>query len=118
MIARITMLEAGGESDRGQQAVIEVICNRIYSSEFPDTVYEVLSQNNHGVEQFVTWKNRNIPAAEPSERVKRNVEAVLNGETHILPYQTMYFSRRGENGDVQVVIGQHVFCNQEDAVPD
>ena len=34
MIARITMLEAGAEPDRGQQAVVEVILNRMYSDQF------------------------------------------------------------------------------------
>ena len=73
MIARITMLEAGAEPDRGQQAVVEVILNRMYSDQFPDTVYEVLSQKDNGCSQFVTWKNRNMDAAKPAERVKRNV---------------------------------------------
>ena len=35
MIARITMLEAGAEPDRGQQAVVEVILSRMYSDQFP-----------------------------------------------------------------------------------
>lgn len=112
MIARITMLEAGAEPDRGQQAVVEVILNRMYSDQFPDTVYEVLSQKDNGCSQFVTWKNRNMDAAKPSERVKRNVKAVLDGETHILPFKTMYFSLEKENGHIQCVIGNHVFCNQ------
>ena len=112
MIARITMLEAGAEPDRGQQAVVEVILNRMYSDQFPDTVYEVLSQKDNGCSQFVTWKNRNMDAAKPSERVKRNVKAVLDGETQILPFKTMYFSLEKENGHIQCVIGNHVFCNQ------
>ena len=112
MIARITMLEAGAEPDRGQQAVVEVILNRMYSDQFPDTVYEVLSQKDNGCSQFVTWKNRNMDAAKPSERVKRNVKAVLDGETHILPFKTMYFSLEKENGHIQCEIGNHVFCNQ------
>ena len=112
MIARITMLEAGAEPDRGQQAVVEVILNRMYSDQFPDTVYEVLSQKDNGCSQFVTWKNRNMDAAKPSERVKRNVKAVLDGETQILPFKTMYFSLEKENGHIQCVIGHHVFCNQ------
>ena len=91
MIARITMLEAGAEPDRGQQAVVEVILNRMYSDQFPDTVYEVLSQKDNGCSQFVTWKNRNMDAAKPSERVKRNVKAVLDGETHILPLRPCIF---------------------------
>ena len=112
MIARITMLEAGAEPDRGQQAVVEVILNRMYSDRFPDTVYEVLSQKDNGCSQFVTWKNRNMDAAKPSERVRRNVKAVLDGETQILPFKTMYFSLEKENGHIQCVIGNHVFCNQ------
>lgn len=112
MIARITMLEAGAEPDRGQQAVVEVILNRMYSHQFPDTVYEVLSQKDNGRIQFVTWKNRNSDAAEPSERVKRNVKAVLDGKTDILPFKTVYFSLEKENGHIQCVIGNHVFCNQ------
>ena len=91
---------------------MEVILNRMYSDQFPDTVYEVLSQKDNGCSQFVTWKNRNMDAAKPSERVKRNVKAVLDGETHILPFKTMYFSLEKENGHIQCVIGNHVFCNQ------
>lgn len=112
MIARITMLESGGEGDLGQQAVVEVICNRLHSPDYPDTVYEVLSQKSNGVIQFSTWKNRNQEAARPTDQVRRNVEAVLNGETDILPFETLYFSLKGENKNVQKVIGNHVFCNQ------
>ncbi len=112
LLARITMLEAGGEPDEGQQAVAEVILNRIWSDKFPNTVYEVLSQKTNGRVQFTSWKRRNAPAAEPSDRVRKNVERVLNGETHILPFETVYFSVKGENEKVQIVIGHHVFCNQ------
>ena len=112
LIARITMLEAGGEPDLGQQAVVEVILNRIFSPAFPNTGIGVLSQVDGGYRQFSTWKNRNSQAAIPSARVIANVNAVLNGETNILPFETVYFSRRGENRRVQAVIGRHVFCNR------
>ncbi len=48
MIARITMLEAGAEPDRGQQAVVEVILNRMYSDQFPDTVYRCSARRTMG----------------------------------------------------------------------
>lgn len=112
LIARITMLEAGGESDQGQQAVVEVILNRIHSGLFPNTVYEVLSQEANGCRQFVSWKNRNSEAATPTARVIENMEAVLNGKTNLLPFETLYFSVERENEYVQCVIGGHVFCNQ------
>ena len=65
LLAKITFLEAGNQSDKGQQAVVEVILNRIYSDKFPNTLQSVLSQKN----QFSTWKNRNI--AKATDRVMR-----------------------------------------------
>ena len=102
------MLESGNQSDKGQQAVVEVIFNRIYSDEWPDTLYDVLSQKR----QFSTWKNRNSKRAIPTEQVKRNIELVLSGKTDILPMDTVYFSRGGENSRVERIIGDHVFCNR------
>lgn len=108
LLARIVMLESGNQSDKGQQAVVEVIFNRIYSDEWPDTLYDVLSQKR----QFSTWKNRNSKRAIPTEQVKRNIELVLSGKTDILPMDTVYFSRGGENSRVERIIGDHVFCNR------
>lgn len=108
LLSRIVMLESGNQSDEGQQAVVEVILNRIYSEEWPNTLYDVLSQKN----QFSTWKNRNSKRAIPTDQVKRNIELVLNGGTDILPMDTVYFSRGGENSKVETVIGDHVFCNR------
>lgn len=107
LLCRITMLEAGGESDIGQQAVVETILNRVVHPEYPNTIYEVLSQKG----QFVTWKNRNSSRAVPTERVIRNVRAVISGKTHILPFPTVYFSRDGQNNQIQSKIGGHIFCN-------
>lgn len=111
LLARITMLEAGNQSSKGQQAVVEVILNRVYDKDFPDTVEGVLSQNDPV--QFVTYKNRNSSKAQPTEQVYESVKAVLNDETNILPFNTVYFSRGGEKGKkVQEVIEDHVFCNK------
>ncbi|MFR5011730.1 MAG: cell wall hydrolase [Acutalibacteraceae bacterium] len=113
MIARITMLEAGAEPDRGQQAVVEVILNWMYSDQFPDTVYEVLSQKDNGCSQFVTWKNRNMDVCETFGACETgNVKAVLDGGNTDSAFKTMYFSLEKENGHIQCVIGNHVFCNQ------
>ena len=42
LIAHMTMAEAEGESEYGQRLVIDTILNRVDSSTFPDTVYDVL----------------------------------------------------------------------------
>lgn len=107
LVARIGMLECGGEEDLGQQAVFEVIFNRVFHEKYPDTVTEVLSQKG----QFSTWKNRNIKQATPTEKIYENLNLVLAGKTEILPYETVYFSRGAQNKKVQERIGCHVFCN-------
>lgn len=107
LVARIGMLECGGEEDLGQQAVFEVIFNRVYHDKYPDNVIDVLSQKG----QFVTWKNRNIKRATPTEKIYKNLNLVLAGQTNILPYETVYFSLGAQNSRVQEVIGCHVFCN-------
>lgn len=106
LLERITMLEAGGESVLGQQAVVEVILNRMVNPQFCGTLEDVLSARG----QFSSWKNRNI--AVPTNEVKESVRAVLDGETHILPFSTVYFSRGAQNSRVQARIGGHVFCNE------
>lgn len=107
LVARIGQLECGGECDLGQQAVFEVILNRIHHKAYPNTAIGVLSQSG----QFSTWKNRNIGAATPSERILTNLNLVLSGKTHVLPYETVYFSRGAQNKKIQLRIGDHVFCN-------
>lgn len=108
LLARIVMLEAGGESVLGQEAVVEVIFNRIYHEDFPNTLEDVLSEPK----QFSTWKNRNTDARIPTEEVYQSIDNVLSGKTHILPYYTVYFARTAENDKEQITIGNHVFCNQ------
>lgn len=46
MIAKMIYGEARGECYQGQVAVGAVIMNRLYSPDFPDTVYEVLFQDS------------------------------------------------------------------------
>lgn len=107
LVARIGMLECGGEEDLGQQAVFEVIFNRVYHDKYPNNVIDVLSQKG----QFATWKNRYIKRAAPTEQIYKNLDLVLTGQTDILPYETVYFSMGAQNKRVQEVIGCHYFCN-------
>lgn len=108
LLARIVMLEAGGESPLGQQAVIEVIFNRMVSPYYGGSLEHVLSARG----QFSTWRMRYSAQAAPSPQVLASISSVLQGETNILPFQTLYFSRRPQNRRVQVRIGGHAFCNQ------
>lgn len=108
LMARIGELECGGESDIGQQAVFEVILNRVVDPSYPNTVHGVLSQRR----QFTTWKMVNSGRANPSPRIMQNLQIVLGGGSNILPLNTVYFSRGAQNKRVQTRIGGHVFCNK------
>jgi len=106
LIEQITWLESGNQCDKGQQAVIEVILNRVNSNLFPNSVEGVLSQRN----QFTTWNIRS--RARVTKQVRRNVKKVLKGKTNVLPKSTIYFSRAPMNSRIQAHIQDHYFCNR------
>lgn len=106
LLARIVWLEAGGEPVEGQEAVVEVIFNRIASDLYPDTLYDVLSQKNPV--QFCSWKSRE--SAKPTEKEYRSIEQVLSGNTSILRNDTLYFSRKALTPRLDQRIGGHSFC--------
>jgi spore germination cell wall hydrolase CwlJ-like protein len=105
LLAAITYLEAGNQSPAGQQAVVEVVLNRVIADNFPDTVHDVLYQSG----QFSPAAQ--IAYTQPTEAQYAAVDAALYG-TSILPVDVVYFSRGGENNSVWGTIGSHVFCYQ------
>ncbi|MCD8358614.1 MAG: cell wall hydrolase [Oscillospiraceae bacterium] len=107
-MAAIIWLEARGESADGQQAVAEVILNRVISADFPDTVTDVLHDGEYsGVKQFSSIGA--LPSAAPEAAQYAAIDAALYGE-NILPADVVYFSRGAENGNIWGSIGGHVFC--------
>ena len=107
-LAAIIYLEARGEPAEGQQAVAEVILNRVISPDFPDSVNEVLHQGEgKAVPQFSTIGLS--PKAEPTQAQYDAIDAALYGPS-ILPADVVFFSQSGENDRVWGKIGGHVFC--------
>lgn len=108
-LAKIIYLEARGESAGGQQAVAEVVLNRVISPDFPSSVHDVLYQGARGkYPQFSTIYD--IDTAEPTQAQLDAINAALYGPA-ILPDDVVYFSRGGENDRVWGKIGGHVFCH-------
>ena len=98
------------EPDDGVGAVADVIANRCRSGAFPDTIKEVVTQEN----QFSTWANGMIEAAVPSEQVLevcngRIEEGVVYGDIlfftagYYNPYCTPAF-----------IIGHHYFGREKE----
>lgn len=106
LLAKILWIEARGESEAGKKAVVEVIFNRIISEDFPDTLYDVLSQKNPT--QFASWKLRNT--AEPTEKEYTAIYEVLSGKTSLVKNDTVYFATKKLTRNLDVKIGGHYFC--------
>lgn len=107
-LAGIIQLEAGNQCTEGQQAVVEVVLNRVLSPEFPDTVHDVLHQGEDTKRpQFSTIEN--LASAEPTAAQYEAIDAALYGPS-ILPEDVVFFSRNGENDRVWGKIQDHVFC--------
>lgn len=76
-LARIIQAESGGESYAGKLAVGSVILNRVESAAFPDSVYGVIFDRNHGV-QFTPVANGTVYNT-PSEESLSAARACLSG---------------------------------------
>ncbi len=103
-LARIVYLEAGNQGDKGEQAVIEVIFNRVASRKFPNSITKVLSQKH----QFSTWKSRSKVKVRKQEI--KNIYKVLCGQTDILSKKAVFFSRGPYNSKVELHYKAHYFC--------
>lgn len=107
-LAAIVFLESANQCAEGQQAVAEVVLNRVISPDFPDTVHDVLHEGEGTtVPQFSTIVN--LDSAEPSAAQYAAINAALYGPS-ILPADVVFFSRSGENDRVWGRIQDHVFC--------
>ena len=92
IIAKLVWLEARGESDNGQMAVVEVILNRVLSAQFPDTIEGVIYQSG----QFAPASQ--ISSVSATEREYRNVEYVLGGGRVIGDTNVCFFSTGTQPG--------------------
>lgn len=77
-LARIIHAESGGETLEGQIAVGNVVLNRVSSGDFPDSIPEVIFDDENGV-QFEPVSNGTV-AKEPTELSLEAARRVLDGE--------------------------------------
>lgn len=102
VIAKIVYLEARGESPEGQQAVAEVILNRLASNRFGLTLKDVI----FGEGQFRTTEL--LDTADPYQAQYDAIERAIWGP-YVLPSDVYYFAREPMTNNVWGKIGNHVF---------
>lgn len=103
LMAKVVWVEARGESKQGQQAVAEVILNRLVSDKFPDTLNDVI----YGENQFRSAKF--LDTAQPYQLQYEAIENALYGP-YVLPKDVYYFATTAKTEKVWGKIGGHIFC--------
>lgn len=111
LLAKLIWVEAQGEPFEGQQAVAEVVFNRMYSQKFGGMLEDVIYSEG----QF-----RSVPLlkeAKPFDTQYEAIDAALYGP-YVLPVNVYHFAPEAPNDNVWGKIGGHIFCysssNNED----
>lgn len=94
VLLRIVEAEATGEDIKGKMLVANVILNRVKSSQFPDTVKEVVFQKNGRTTQFSPIADGRYWSVSISKSTREAVDRVLNGEDE--SQGALYFSARSK----------------------
>ncbi len=106
LLARMVWVESRGEPIEGQQAVAEVVLNRLYAGNFQSSVESIIMAEG----QFNSA--RFLDKAEPNQTQYEAVERALKGP-YVTPINTVYFSRHpSPNGTLWNRIGGHCFSTQ------
>lgn len=103
LLAKLVWVEARGECLEGQQAVAEVVLNRLHSDAFPSTLHDVI----YGEGQFPSVDK--LEEAKPWQAQWEAVEKAMYGP-YVLPEGVVYFATAQPNANLWGSIGNHVFC--------
>lgn len=112
LLARIVRAEAQTEPFEGKVAVAAVVLNRVESSQFPDTIKEVIYEPR----QFQPVANGQINKSADQESIEA-VEAALSHMRDISEGSLFFYNpdiatnRWLDTRETTVVIGRHVFKN-------
>lgn len=105
MLASMVWVEAQGEPVEGQQAVAEVVLNRLAADNFPDTLKGVIFAEG----QFLSASK--LSEGEPTQMQFEAIERAIYGP-YILPEDVVFFATYPVNKNIWGEIGGHVFCHQ------
>lgn len=103
LLAKLIYVEARGESEDGQQAIAEVVLNRLVSGKFGDSITNMINDES----QFVPY--RLILTAKPSQTQYEAIDRALYGP-YVLPIEVTYYGRVRTTDSVWGSIGGHIFC--------
>lgn len=101
LLCKIVEAEAGCEDRMGKILVANVILNRMEDERFPDSIVEVVYQQQEGVAQFSPVTDGRLAEAVPDAETEEAVEAALMGEDY--SQGALYFMARqyADSGNIK-----------------
>lgn len=105
LMAKLLCAEAASEPFEGQQAIAEVILNRLLAGNFPSSVSGIIYAEG----QFAAADS--LYLAQPTHIQYEAIERALYGP-YILPADVVFFAKFAVNDNVWGTIGSHTFCHQ------
>ena len=109
LLARFVWAEALEESAEVQQAVVEVVLNRLISADYPNTIKEIIFQEN--AFQSVSYLH-------DAEFGPAQYDAIYNAiycDENVTPENVFYFGTTAATNNVWKTIGGLIFCYAEKA---
>lgn len=107
LIAKLVLAEAEGEPELGKRLVIDTVLNRLDSSDFPNTVYDVVYQPYH---YDPAWDGRIDLFSELDDAFKLVVDEIHNRtNSEVLYFRTDKFH---EFGTPMEQVGNHYFSTK------
>lgn len=103
LLAKVIWVEARGESFEGQQAVAEVVLNRMSDPGFSNSLEGVIYAE--GQFRSVDF----LDEAQPYQTQYEAIEAALYGP-YVLPKDVFHFATFATNENIWGTIGGHIFC--------
>ena len=98
-LVRFVTVEAGNESAEVQQAVAEVVLNRMYSPDYPYTIQKVINRSElHRAAKSMPY------VTDPSPETRAAVEAAVYGP-YVLPEDIFFYSAWTEGQDLWGQLG-------------
>lgn len=105
LLARMVWVEAQGEPFEGQQAIAEIVLNRLVAENFQSSVKNVVYAEN----QFRSTAF--LEDAKPTSIQYEAIERALEGP-YVLPIDVVFFATYPVNDNIWGEIGGHIFCYQ------
>lgn len=103
VLAHLVWVEARGESAEGQQAIAEVVLNRLASGRFQKSLRGIILDE----EQFVPHKLLN--EAKPEQAQYDAINRALYGP-YLLPMEVYFYGTTPITDNIWGSIGRHIFC--------